>query len=284
VAVSFTILALSAMIGTLPILRQAEDFFINGIQYDMSMKLFIGKVDKTTHLKVFKEYFGRIKNRVLSWDLTRAMVSEMFSHDPIASHDYTKNKKEIGFYGNDGVCLFKYFIRNIDSQRTFVFSILVLNFVCFAVISICYIAISILSKRSSNMVSSRKDKQSRQRNKRMNQKISFIILTDFLCWVPFIICCSLHYFEVFNATQWYSLFSMIILPINSVINPWLYYDVISRMSRQYLLRFKTGFSSFTTSLTQYISSQNVSTTQEEIRMQEVRIYFYLCCVCRLGGM
>ena len=59
----------------------------------------------------------------------------------------------------------------------------------------------------------------------MNRRITIIISTDFCCWVPFIIICALHLLEVLDATPWYSIFSMIILPINSIINPFLYDDV-----------------------------------------------------------
>ena len=41
--------------------------------------------------------------------------------------------------------------------------------------------------------------------------------------------CILHSVEVIDATQWYSLFSMVILPINSVINPLLYDDVVTNI-------------------------------------------------------
>ena len=61
----------------------------------------------------------------------------------------------------------------------------------------------------------------------MNQKIAIIIVTDFLCWIPFIVICVLHSVNLLDATPWYSVFSMVILPINSVINPLLYDDTIT---------------------------------------------------------
>ena len=79
-----------------------------------------------------------------------------------------------------------------------------------------------LSRRSSSSVQHRKNRQLQKRNQRLNTKISIIIATDFLCWVPFIIICILHSTRVINATEWYAVFSIIILPINSVINPLLY--------------------------------------------------------------
>ena len=91
-----------------------------------------------------------------------------------------------------------------------------------------YLFIGILSRRSSrSLASSENNRQIAERNNRMNRRIAIIITTDFLCWVPFIVICILHSLEVIDATPWYSIFSMVILPINSVINPLLYDDVVT---------------------------------------------------------
>ena len=221
------ILSLSVTVAVLPVLETFEDFFINGLFYNDGLKIFIGLINKETHFQVFQEYFGRLSERVLSWDVTNKIVAGMFSHD-FKYEDLTKATRKVGFYGNDGVCLFKYFIQEKDPQQAFVWTILVLNFTCFFVISVCYIIIGTLSVKSSKTVSQTGNNHALQRARRMNQKIAIIIATDFLCWVPFIVTCLLHYLEVLDATQWYSVFSVIILPINSVINPLLYSDFIMR--------------------------------------------------------
>ena len=172
-------------------------------------------------------YYGRTEDTSLRWKMLIDMVRKMFSHD-FDYEDLTEKVDKVDFYGNDGVCLFKYFVQNQDPQRIFVWSILALNFICFAVISISYLFIGILSQRSSqSLASSENNRQIAQRNNRMNQRIAIIITTDFLCWVPFILICILHSVEVIDATPWYSIFSMVILPINSVINPLLYDGVVS---------------------------------------------------------
>ena len=76
-----------------------------------------------------------------------------------------------------------------------------------------------------------------KKNSALNRKITLMVLTDFLCWVPFIVVCSLHYLEVIDATKFYSLFSIIILPMNSVINPLLYdtSGVLDYISEQCLI-------------------------------------------------
>ena len=217
----------SAIVALVPILESFEDFFVNGVRFSDGLKIFIGTPDKATVTKIIQAYHGRTKDTSLRWKMLIEVVREMFSHD-LDYEDLTEKVDKVDFYGNDGVCLFKYFVQNQDPQRLFVWSILALNFLCFVLISISYLFIGILSRQSSRSVaSSQNNRQISQRNNRMNQKIAIIITTDFLCWVPFIVICVLHSLEVIDATPWYSVFSMVILPINSVINPLLYDDAIT---------------------------------------------------------
>ena len=212
----------SIIIAVIPIISKFEDFFVNGVKYAEEIQIFIGTMNKQTLFAVFQGYFGRMKETTLSWHMINKMMSEMYSHDN-GTEDYTKNIQKVDFYGNDGVCLFKYFVKENDPQRHLVWAILALNFVCFFFITASYLIIGIISYKSSkSLTQSGGNQQITQRNRKMNLRITIIITTDFLCWVPFIVICVLHSLEVLDATPWYGLFSMIILPINSVINPLIY--------------------------------------------------------------
>ena len=225
-AAMLPLILISMAIAVIPIVGNLENFFVNGIRFSDGLKIFIGTPNKETLLGVIQAYYGRTKNATLKWDTLIKMVSNMYSHD-LDYKDLTEKVDKVDFYGNDGVCLFKYFVQNDDPQKIFVWSILSLNFICFVFISISYLVIGILSRRSSKSLASSQNKQQiTERNNKMNRRIAIIITTDFLCWVPFIAVCVLHSLEVLDATPWYSLFSMVILPINSVINPLLYDNVV----------------------------------------------------------
>ena len=227
VAATSSIIIVSATIAIVPIVESFEDFFVNGVRFSDGLKIFIGTPDKATVTAVIQAYHGRTRDASLRWKMLIEVVGGMFSHD-LDYEDLTKKVDKVDFYGNDGVCLFKYFVKNEDPQRLLVWSILALNFLCFVLISISYLFIGILSWRSSrSLASSENNRQIAERNNRMNRRIAIIITTDFLCWVPFIVICILHSLEVIDATPWYSIFSMVILPINSVINPLLYDDVVT---------------------------------------------------------
>ena len=103
----------------------------------------------------------------------------------------------------------------------------------------------------------------------MNQRISIIITTDFPCWVPFIGICMVHYLEILDATPWYSIFSMVILPINSVINPILYNDILTGKVRVFLSRSNTIITNTVSTLRSLLCVEQVAAPQENIEMQDI---------------
>ncbi|KAL5259990.1 hypothetical protein ACHWQZ_G010191 [Mnemiopsis leidyi] len=225
VSVILMIVALSTAVALLPLHPSMEDFFVNGLSYETGNPLFTGFPDKRKHLKVLEAYYGRMKKQSIKWKLIVDMVKGMFTNV------YGGIKfKNVDFYGNDAVCLFKYFVKADDPQKLFVWAVLIINFLCFILISFSYIVISVISMRSSkSLCKERGNSVIENRNRQMNKKISIIILTDFCCWVPFILTCALHTIGVLDATEWYALFSIVVLPINSVINPILYDTTISKI-------------------------------------------------------
>ena len=161
----------------------------------------------------------------LSWNSVRSLINGMFTnvHGGV-SHGI------LGFYGNDPVCLFKFFVSSDEPQSAYSWSLLATNFVCFGVISISYLIVFVITSTSSLSRSQGVTGDLvHRRNNRLQRKISIIIRTDFLCWVPFIIICFLHTIGQIDASPWYALLSILILPINSVINPLLYDDTLGRI-------------------------------------------------------
>ena len=265
-AAILSLILISLTVAVVPILERFEDFFVNGVKFSDGLKIFIGTPDKATVTKVIQGYHGRTKDTTLRWKTLLEVVRAMFSHD-FDYEDFTKKVDYVDFYGSDGVCLFKYFVKNRDPQRLFVWSILVLNFICFVLISISYLLIGILSWRSSkSLTRSKNNRQIAQRNNRMNQRIAIIITTDFLCWVPFILICILHSLEVIDATPWYSIFSMVVLPINSVINPLLYDDVVTKTIGAPMRFLSTRISN--SAFFQSIRQIDIPTPATEITLQQ----------------
>ena len=185
-------------------------------------------------MSILKSYNGRYREQPVSWKTVRRMVREMFSEDYGGIFG-----SKVDFYGSDSVCIFKYLVTKNDPQHAFSLTILALNFICFVFITCCYCIIQYFVLKVSRKVTRKMSSASKtsitmssKRDRKLQTKVSIIIATDFICWIPFIVVCGLHCLEVIDAAPWYPVFSIIILPFNSVINPLLYSDVVLRKGRR----------------------------------------------------
>ena len=224
------IILISTLASFLPMLTSLEDYFVNGLRYENTNTLFVGCPDKTKHLKVIEKYYGRmgLDGELLKWSQIKYLVKEMFSVDYGGIKQTT-----LSFYGNDPVCVFKYFVRNNDPQRNFTISLLIINSLCFVSIATSYTVIAFVTKRAIGELTkanhnAKTSPDVQNADGRLRRVINAIIITDFLCWMPFTLVCLLHLADVTDATPWYPFFSILVLPINSVINPLLYNKVITR--------------------------------------------------------
>ena len=220
------ITSVAVAIASLSLFDFLEDFFVNGLVYDKSIKIFHGQVGKTKHLKVIQAYYGRSRHQTLTWKLIQSLIGSMFSNE----YGNLEGKvSRVDFYGNDGVCLFKFFVTADDPQRVFSLVVLSISVFCFAIVTTAYVTINIITFKSSRSFLETKGPTAnalKKRNQKLQRKIATIIVTDFLCWIPFVLVCFLHYFGVLDATSQYGLFSIIIIPINSIINPFLYSELM----------------------------------------------------------
>ena len=214
-----SIIAISIFLSLLPLLTCLEDLFVNGLNYKPGIKLFIGFPNKMKHTNIIQAYSGRMKTRPMSWKAIRAMVREMFSQD---YGDFSDKDRTLHFFGNDGVCMFKFFVTPSDPQKYFVLGNLAIYLFSFFAIMVSYLIIAAISRKTSASLG----KKFMTRDIHLRRKISLIIASDCVCWIPFILVCILHFLEIVDATKWYSLFSMVLLPFNSIINPLLYDDML----------------------------------------------------------
>ena len=231
--ITLFILGSSAAIAVIPLLPHFEDTFVNAL-YLPEIDFLRGFASKRKLVPTLASYYVRIRLEVsnLSWNSLASLINGMFTNNYGGI-----SQRFLGFYGNDPVCLFKFFVSPDEPQATFSWFILTANLICFGEISISYLIVSIITSTSSSSLSEgATGDHVRNRNLRLQRKVSVIILTDFLCWVPFIIICLLHTKEVVDASPWYALLSILILPINSVINPLLYDDTIGRILARILAR------------------------------------------------
>ena len=237
ISMASAILISSLAVALIPLVPSLEDYFVQGMYYDPSYKVFIGFPNKDRHMKVLQKYYKseqNISNNTLSWKEIGEKVDGMFTQD---YGILTRNP--VHFYGNDGVCLYKYFVRTDDARRSrnsslteeeakysqndpVVWIMLVINLICFIIITVCYIRITWKTGKSTRQSGQCDNPERRKENRNLQRRVMLIIATDFLCWVPFIFVSGLHNLRKIDASSWYVPLAMTVLPINSVINPLIY--------------------------------------------------------------
>ena len=241
-----SIIVLSLAVALIPLVPSLEDYFVQGMQYDSDYKVFIGFPNKDRHIKVLEEYYPDQISLDISWKEIAKKVDGMFTQD----HG-TLSRRPVHFYGNDGVCLFKYFVRTDDPRRNredlgtkiiisdpVVWTMLVVNFICFFIITYCYIRININTKQSTENSGQQQNPDRLRENRTMQTRIMMIVATDFMCWVPFLFISGLHNLGQIDASRWYTSFAMTVLPLNSVINPLIYDQALRHLIHNMMRKFR----------------------------------------------
>ncbi|XP_022109449.1 G-protein coupled receptor GRL101-like [Acanthaster planci] len=143
--------------------------------------------------------------------------------------DYTFTKDDVGgSLGND-----TYLIpQPVGSRPTWSYSIVLflgVNFMCFLVITVSYIAIFAKVKRSVRRVKLRSHKAEEIK---MASKMAVIVGSDCLCWMPVIVLGILSQTSVIQIKpEAYAWLVVFVLPINSSLNPYLY-TIVTAISQR----------------------------------------------------
>lgn len=133
---------------------------------------------------------------------------------PLLGIDYFDN-----FYGRSGVCLALHITPNhVDGWEYSVFVFLALNFFSFLLIFLSYLWMFFVAKRTTKAV--RKSKAVSDTS--MAKRMTLIVMTDFMCWIPIILLGFSSLGGARVPQQVYAWIAVFVLPLNSAINPVLY--------------------------------------------------------------
>jgi hypothetical protein len=276
------IITCSLVLATTPLIPHLEDYFVQGIYYDPDYRLFVGFPNKERHVRVLQAHYNTTDITMdMTWGEIDEKVNGMFSQQ------YgTISRKPVHFYGNDGVCLFKYFVLRNDARRSrlsdkmaaditdqkgdaVMWFILIFNLACFTVMTVSYIVLYIVRRRSSSRLGQDHSGKAISQNRKLQRRISIILMTDFVCLVPFIIICGLHNLEYIDATEWYVFIAMIALPLNSVINPLIYgYSIKSFFDKMKDLWKSVRSSRYALTMIELWQARMMNITKAETKSEE----------------
>ena len=153
------------------------------------------------------------------WHLTRAFLSGNFPK-------YSPGE-EFGYYSQTSVCLPRFYVAYGGDAWEYSVAIITVNFVSFLFIAVGYVLIYVRSSKSK--LENRNRKQNQTTN--MQKRISRIIITDFLCWIPICIMAYVKLSGYYIDDIAYIVSAGLLLPINSAINPLLYSSLFDKLTK-----------------------------------------------------
>ena len=130
-----------------------------------------------------------------------------------------------GYYSVSGVCLPKFYRTADDVSH---FNVMSAAIICFNFCALIFVAASYASIYIKSTFSVPAE-QASDRGRKMQRKITILILTDVACWLPICVMSFLSMGSIVIPSVLYAVSAIILLPINSSLNPVIYTDVIQKI-------------------------------------------------------
>ncbi|XP_064651598.1 uncharacterized protein LOC135502578 [Lineus longissimus] len=140
------------------------------------------------------------------------------------------------FYGRNGVCLPFGISQGISlwEHDMLNLTVLTINLIGFIIILFGYLAIYRTIRKSSHRMKGFQQDSGVNKEVKFLKKMSLIVMTDFLCWVPIIVLKFLEFRGLKIPPEVSAWTAVFVLPLNSAINPFLYTsEIIGLMSRRF---------------------------------------------------
>jgi len=171
------------------------------------------------HITTIANHVSDTNSTLQSWFKVIETISYKFRYNEI--------KGEFGFYSQTSVCMPRFYSSTSESSWEYSTFLITLNFMLFIYMVVVYILVYKKASGMSVSTSTKKDP-----NRGMQKRISRLLLTDFLCWIPVCIMAYLSVAGVSLPPDAYIVSAGFLLPINSAMNPLIYSKLIGEyMSR-----------------------------------------------------
>ena len=153
---------------------------------------------------------SRVGNQLYT---TRSFLQENFPE---------KIVQVFGYYSETSICMPRFFVARGETAWEYTLMIMIINFLAFATIAVCYIYLYYKVKRLSRNLGANAQQRSSEQESKMQKRIATLIGTDFVCWIPICIMSFIRIRGVEFSNIVYQITAVFLLPINSVVNPFIY--------------------------------------------------------------
>nr|CAB3263304.1 uncharacterized protein LOC108950436 [Phallusia mammillata] len=201
-----------ALIGSNP-------FFSNVVvHFDAAKNFTIKLLTYSKHLSSQPDSVLLQVQAMTSWNELEQFLANTSQSNLLTISNY------FGYYSANSVCIPNLFVTSKDWSWQFSLAISILNFIVFVFVASTYTAIILKARKSINKFQSVGKKSSA-----LQHKILRLIITDFCCWIPLSIMVFINFSGVKIDSISYAVAAIVLLPINSALNPILYSNFIDKI-------------------------------------------------------
>ena len=202
----------SFSLGIVPMLPQTSQYFLHSFSYSSP---FQNDTFYASKLEQFSCRISAISNTAIKFTGNKFQSVQTFL---VRNFPNEASVKFFGYYGETSVCMPRFYVAYGESSWEFTLAMITLNFLSFVFIAVSYFIIYKHSTASSaNLGTNRPNNQAAT----MQKRIARIIATDFCCWIPICVMAFVRLGVEFSDIA-YQISAVLLLPINSAINPILF--------------------------------------------------------------
>ena len=210
------------LIAVLPIPHQKISYFVQS-KVEFSNRFTRSKIWNKEKIIKFACRLAILKNKSMEcncndWDSTKSFLKH---NDP----EYYPGA-DFGYYGQTSVCMPRFYVNRGESAWEYSLVIITVNFLSFFFIAVSYICMFVKAKKNNFLL---KNNEREKQESRMQRRISRIIITDFLCWIPICIMAFAKLSGLYVDDVAYIVSAGLLLPINSAFNPLLYSPLLDKL-------------------------------------------------------
>nr|XP_018670728.1 low-density lipoprotein receptor-related protein 2-like [Ciona intestinalis] len=147
-----------------------------------------------------------------------------------------------GFYNANSVCTPKLFVTSQETGWAYPIVTAAFNFTAFVFVASSYVIIYVKARRYAMHFDISSPRVMLQ-HRAMQRKIIRLIVTDFCCWVPISITVFVRFSGIEVPDIMYAVSAVVLLPLNSALNPILYSDFVDGIQTKVHRKFAESASS-----------------------------------------
>ncbi|XP_078492175.1 uncharacterized protein LOC144747763 [Ciona intestinalis] len=203
---------IAVLLATIPLITESSGYFVSSLWFPnyfyskqamrkSDINQLVGRMGEITNISYAK----------LNWYQLKQTLAVNFESLSVNG--------EFGYYSGTSVCMPRLFVKVGDDAREYSTMLISLNLLMFLYMVASYV---VIYKKGTEMNNNQKER----RNKNLQKRISRLIVTNFLCWMPI---CVFSYISLAGVTLHKAVYEVsagFLLPINSTINPILYSTLV----------------------------------------------------------